>query len=219
MTAPVPSPILLSSSTSPRRSQSPYSDATFRFSRANVSTIRLKPRPLSSVARKFLREGSYSPIQGFSRIAQQHSSDGAVSQPVAGVTGDDEDVLFVTGIAADEGQADHAIEDLAGPAKFGGPDIREIFPGPVCEASVLVGIRASLTRFVVLAADDQEIFRVATVVNLLGTHVVERLGRVPVGGMAEKDFPRWPCRLRRFDMRPAWCAFSPSRSPEYWWRR
>jgi hypothetical protein len=124
-----------------------------------------------------------------------------------------------SGFAADEGQAVHAIEDLAGPAKFDVADIREIFPGPVCEASVLVAIRAFLTGFVVLASDDQEIFRVATVVNLLGTHLVERLGRVPVGRMAEKDFPRWPCRLRRFDMRPAWRAFSPSRSPEYWWRR
>jgi hypothetical protein len=103
-----------------------------------------------------------------------------VCEPVAGVTGDYEDVLFATGIAADEGQAVHAIEDLAGPAELDCADVGEVFPGPVREPSVLVVVRAFLSRFVVLAADDQEIFRVATVVNLLATHIVERLGRVPV---------------------------------------
>ena len=118
-------------------------------------------------------------------IAQEHSGDGSVGHPHAGIARGDIDIRSVSRVPADKGQTVLCLHHLSGPAELHLPRRWEMGVHPCFETLKprvhIVGLR----RLVVLSADDEQVDSACIVApqlrvgSWLHTHVVIRIGRVP----------------------------------------
>src|SRR6185503_12660953 len=112
------------------------------------------------------------------QVGDEDAGDGRVRHAGAAVAGDDVDIAFVHGIAADKGETVDALHDLAGPRVRDVPDGRKSFTRPTLEALVVERGIVCLTGTMIFTADDQ--YFLLLIVNVLQADVVVRVARIPV---------------------------------------